>query len=259
MPSVLGSTPDGAGGGLPITHWNESNSLSNLQRCGLSYYARVKGFGGRAKALDIGGRCGCADADSAGATGGLLRGILDLYARFLDWRTDRRTHRQARRQDEPPHFQEYFDRGPESIAAVLHTFLGAGASVLFGTTGQISGAYAAIVVGISAPVLLTGLSRIQSVSDALTGDQPLALAATEPTPQPEPAREALPAPSNATSSQACTEGTPDRPQFGPMTGLRGNGRTASSDTAATTGDRSATDRPEPEEPPPWAHERGGRR
>lgn len=42
-------------------------------------------------------------------------------------------------------------------------------AVLFGTTGQISGPYAAIVVGASAPVLLTQLARIQSVSETLGG------------------------------------------------------------------------------------------
>jgi hypothetical protein len=49
--------------------------------------------------------------------------------------------------------------------------MGAGMAVLFGTTGQISGPYAAIVVGASAPVLLTQLARIQSVSETLGGGQ----------------------------------------------------------------------------------------
>lgn len=57
----------------------------------------------------------------------------------------------------------------DPVAAVVHSAMGAGAAVLFDTTGQVSGAYAAIVVGISAPVILTQLGRVQSVSDAVTG------------------------------------------------------------------------------------------
>ncbi|MFE9094328.1 hypothetical protein [Streptomyces sp. NPDC007264] len=106
-----------------------------------------------------------------GAAGGALRGLLDVYTRFLDWRSDRRAHFRLPlgQEDEPPRFQKYFDPVGDPVAAVVHSLMGAGAAVLFGTTGQITGAYAAIVVGVSAPVILTQLSRIQSVSDALTG------------------------------------------------------------------------------------------
>ncbi|MPY38163.1 hypothetical protein FNH09_45235 [Streptomyces adustus] len=131
-----------------------------------------------------------------GATGGVLRGLLDAYARFLDWQTDRRTHRQTGREGEPPRFTEYFDVGVEPFAAVLHSAMGAGAAVLFGTTGQISGAYAAIVVGISAPGLLTQLSRIQSVHDALTAGQTAASDAFEPAVQPT-TPQTLPPPASA--------------------------------------------------------------
>ncbi|MEU3499772.1 hypothetical protein ABZ726_03020 [Streptomyces hundungensis] len=72
---------------------------------------------------------------------------------------------------ELPRFQGYFDPVADPIAAVVHSALGAGAAVLFGTTGQISGAYAAFVVGISAPVILTQLGRIESVGEAVGGAQ----------------------------------------------------------------------------------------
>ncbi len=105
-----------------------------------------------------------------GAAGGALRGLLDVYTRFLDWQSDRRAHRRLPpgQDGEPPQFQQYFDPVGDPVAAVVHSGMGAGAAVLFGSTGQINGAYAAIVVGISAPVILTQLSRVQSVSDALT-------------------------------------------------------------------------------------------
>lgn len=86
-----------------------------------------------------------------GAAGGLLRGVLDLYTRFVSWQADRRVHRQLTAegtvQGVPPQFRTYFDPAVDIVAAVLHSVMGAGAAVLFGTTGQISGEYAALVVG----------------------------------------------------------------------------------------------------------------
>lgn len=109
-----------------------------------------------------------------GAAGGALRGLLDVYIRFLDWQADRRAHRRSppEQADPPPRFADHFDPVGDSVAAVVHSAMGAGAAVLFGTTGQISGAYAALVVGISAPVILTQLGRVQSVSEALPARPP---------------------------------------------------------------------------------------
>ncbi|WP_307535159.1 hypothetical protein [Streptomyces sp. V3I8] len=105
-----------------------------------------------------------------GAVGGALRGLLEAYIRFREWRADRQSHRRlpAGHDEEPPHFAQYFDSLADPVAVVVHSAMGAGAAVLFGTTGQISGAYAAIVVGLSAPVILTQLGRIQAVGDAVT-------------------------------------------------------------------------------------------
>uniref|UniRef100_A0AAU3GU73 Uncharacterized protein n=1 Tax=Streptomyces sp. NBC_01401 TaxID=2903854 RepID=A0AAU3GU73_9ACTN len=110
-----------------------------------------------------------------GAAGGLLRGVLDLYARFVSWQADRRVHRRltadGTAREAPPQFRAYFDPAVDIVAAVLHSGMGAGAAVLFGTTGQINGEYATIVVGMSAPMLLTQLSRIQTVNESLTAVQ----------------------------------------------------------------------------------------
>ncbi|MFB6876337.1 hypothetical protein [Streptomyces sp. NPDC056323] len=118
-----------------------------------------------------------------GAAGGALRGLLDAYNRFLDWQSDRRAHRQLSmgQENEPPKFQDYFDPVADPIAAVVHSAMGAGAAVLFGTTGQVSGAYAAIMVGISAPVILTQLGRVQPISDAVNGAPQSGTAAEEGT------------------------------------------------------------------------------
>ncbi|MFD3542447.1 hypothetical protein ACFWUQ_23565 [Streptomyces sp. NPDC058662] len=133
-----------------------------------------------------------------GAAGGLLRGALDLYNRFVSWQADHLLHRQSTAEETaaqglPPRFGAYFDPAVDTVAAVLHSAMGAGAAVLFGTTGQISGEYAALVVGMSAPILLTQLSRIQSVNELLTADQqPAGRTAAAPEAAPEPA--AAPAP-----------------------------------------------------------------
>lgn len=118
-----------------------------------------------------------------GAAGGLVRGALDLYSRFVAWQADRQAHRQAiTAHGEVPRFQAYFDFPVDIAAAAVHTVMGAGTAVLFGATGQISGKYAALVVGMSAPVLLTQLIRIQTVNDAVSGDRQPAASPEEAAP-----------------------------------------------------------------------------
>ncbi|MGW0871697.1 hypothetical protein ACWD3Z_14555 [Streptomyces sp. NPDC002740] len=105
-----------------------------------------------------------------GAVGGVLRGVVDLYVQFANWRSARGTHQREQLSEHVrPRLTQYFDPAVDLAAAGVHSVMGAGMAVLFGTTGQISGPYAAIVVGASAPVLLTQLARIQSVSAALGG------------------------------------------------------------------------------------------
>lgn len=136
-----------------------------------------------------------------GGAGGALRGLLDVYVRFLNFQSDRRAHLGLPRgqEGELPRFKEYFDPFCDSVAAVVHSVMGAAIAVLLGTTGQISGAYAAIVVGISAPVILTQLSRVQSVNEALTGGAQAQTGAEQSTPEPalrpeSPAPTVLPGP-----------------------------------------------------------------
>ncbi|MBG0852549.1 hypothetical protein I2W78_12045 [Streptomyces spinoverrucosus] len=136
-----------------------------------------------------------------GAVGGATRGALDLYIQFLNWRSARSRHRQpgqgqslergepqAVGQEPPvaPRFLDYFDPAVDLTAAVVHSAMGAAVAVLFGVTGQISGPYAAIVVGISAPVILTQLARIQSVSEAVGQGAGAAESATQPVPPVSP-------------------------------------------------------------------------
>ncbi|MFL9654124.1 hypothetical protein ACJ7VE_10450 [Streptomyces sp. PB17] len=151
-----------------------------------------------------------------GAAGGALRGLLDVYSRFLDWQADRRANRQlpTGQESEAPRFQEYFDPVADPIAAVVHSAMGAGAAVLLGTTGQVSGAYAAVVVGISAPVILTQLGRVQSVGDAVGGAPQTGTAAEEVTtagsPRAAPPTE-RPAPDDTGSLPSVTQPSVTQP------------------------------------------------
>ncbi|MFF2364269.1 hypothetical protein ACFVU0_16375 [Streptomyces sp. NPDC058122] len=106
-----------------------------------------------------------------GAAGGSLRGLIDAYNQTMEWQSARREARStpAPEEEGPPRFKDYFDLFPDTIAAVFHTALGAGAALLFGTSGQIVGTFAAIAVGVSAPALLTQLGQLQHVNEAVTG------------------------------------------------------------------------------------------
>ncbi len=109
-----------------------------------------------------------------GAAGGSLRGLVDAYNQVVAWQAARREHlRTPASTSRPvPRLAQYVDPVPDSVAAAFHMALGAAASAMFGLSGQITGAYAAIAVGMSAPALLTQLGRVQSVSEAITGTSP---------------------------------------------------------------------------------------
>ncbi|MHA5053355.1 hypothetical protein, partial [Streptomyces sp. SD15] len=129
-----------------------------------------------------------------GAAGGSLRGLVDAYNQTMEWQTARREHRRtdpATDTPGPPRLREFFDPAPDLVAAVFHTVLGAAGAALFGMSGQISGSYAAIAVGISAPAILTQLGRVQTVSEAVTGVSPGAgSSSVDPAAsQPQPATE----------------------------------------------------------------------
>lgn len=106
-----------------------------------------------------------------GAAGGSLRGLVDAYNQVVAWQAARRDHRRrpAVRGSEVPRLTEYVDPVPDSVATAFHMALGAAGAAMFGLSGQITGAYAAIAVGISAPALLTQIGRVQSVSETLAG------------------------------------------------------------------------------------------
>jgi hypothetical protein len=104
-----------------------------------------------------------------GAAGGSFRGLIDLYNQITRWHTARRAHRLARARTPAPRLTDYVDVVADTVAGAFHIALGAGMGLLLGTTGQVTGAYGAIIVGASAPVLLTQLGQLKVIKDAVTG------------------------------------------------------------------------------------------
>ena len=105
-----------------------------------------------------------------GALGGAVVEILTIFRGIAIWQDKRRnedgTVRLIRAR-----LSEYVDMLPHVFLLPLRAGLGAGAAVLFGTTGQVTGPYGAFAVGCAAPILLAQLGNIPQVSNAVGGAQ----------------------------------------------------------------------------------------
>lgn len=102
-----------------------------------------------------------------GAGGGGLFECLAIFNRCREWQVARRTPI-GRVKANPPKLEVYLDVRAHLLIAFFRMALGAGVATLFGTSGQISGSYAAIVFGLSAPALLANLGNIPQVADAIS-------------------------------------------------------------------------------------------
>ncbi len=111
-----------------------------------------------------------------GAIGGGVIEALGFYGRVSAWQSDR--HR-ARAANEPqlPLFRQYIDTTADTVAVVTKILLGACAGWLFHS--EVTGMYAAVAVGASAPVLLGRLGAAQSVREAIQGGESRPEAADE--------------------------------------------------------------------------------
>jgi hypothetical protein len=110
-----------------------------------------------------------------GAAGGSLRGVIDLYSQFMQWHGARRAYqvqRSSGRRPKVPRFRDHMDVVPEVVASLVHITLGALAGGILGGTGQVAGAYAAVLVGASAPALLMQLGQVKSINEAVGGRSP---------------------------------------------------------------------------------------
>ncbi|MFJ2769642.1 hypothetical protein [Streptomyces sp. NPDC087300] len=110
-----------------------------------------------------------------------------------EWLVRRREFRLAEQPgaEGPPAFGTFYDVAGESIAAVVHTVLGAGVAVLMASWGQVSGGFATFAVGASAPLILVQLKHSR-LAEVLIGDSEAAQPAQSP-----------------------VTGSPDEPQVGP--------------------------------------------
>jgi hypothetical protein len=106
-----------------------------------------------------------------GAGGGAVAEVLEVFRCITAWRSDRRTPTGLLKSD-PPGMRKYIDLPVLAILLPFRAILGAGAAMIFGLTGQISGAYAAIAFGFAAPVVLAQLGSVPAVAHAVAGDVP---------------------------------------------------------------------------------------
>jgi hypothetical protein len=109
------------------------------------------------------------DWASTAAYGALGGGVIEavvFYGRLSAWQSAR--HRALDRNSRHlPRIRKYIDPFSDTLAALTRLGLGAIAGALF--HGQVTGAYAAIAVGASAPALLLQFGAARSVQDAIQG------------------------------------------------------------------------------------------
>ncbi len=106
-----------------------------------------------------------------GAGGGALVEALTLFKWISVWQNARR-RTTGELEETPPSWRRYVDVAAHAWLLVIRMPLGAGAALLFGATGQISGAYAAVAFGFAAPAVLAQLGAFPQVADAVKTDKP---------------------------------------------------------------------------------------
>lgn len=109
---------------------------------------------------------GLADSRRLRGHGGAIVEAVVFYGRISTWQAMR--HRVlAKGKGRLPPLRRYIDLPSDLLAAVTRLLLGAGAGWLFHS--QITGVYAAVAVGASAPALLRQLGAAKSVRGAVEG------------------------------------------------------------------------------------------
>ncbi|MDT0545999.1 MULTISPECIES: hypothetical protein [unclassified Streptomyces] len=112
------------------------------------------------------------EATACGAGGGLIAEAVVTFGRLRDWQQARHTARVAG--VTLPGIDAFVDPLADSLAALFRVVLGGAAGLLLHT--EVTGMYAAVMVGASAPALLAQLGRATTTADALRdrpgGDEP---------------------------------------------------------------------------------------
>ncbi|WP_406141666.1 hypothetical protein [Streptomyces sp. NBC_01089] len=109
-----------------------------------------------------------AEATAYGAGGGLIVEAVVTYGRLRTWQQARHAARVAG--DQLPRIGKFVDPSADSLAALFRVMLGAAAGWML--HAEITGVYAAVTVGASAPALLAQLGRGTTPTDALRGEPP---------------------------------------------------------------------------------------
>ncbi|MEU6844826.1 hypothetical protein ABZ930_23425 [Streptomyces sp. NPDC046716] len=120
------------------------------------------------------------EAVAFGAGGGLIAEAVVTYGRMNAWQQARHAARAA--EAALPPLDKFIDPFADSLAALMRVTLGGAAGWLLHT--EVTGIYAAVTVGASAPALLAQIGRATTPSEALRGPreamlEPLASADSE--------------------------------------------------------------------------------
>lgn len=123
-----------------------------------------------------------------GAVGGSITEAVDMWGRLRAWQQARRVARASKRQ--PPALNRFIDPAPDLAVAFTRALLGGAAGWLL--HDEITGMYAALAVGASAPALLAGLGRAVTPTETMLGWPPSDPGSSqgpavlrEPDPQPQ--------------------------------------------------------------------------
>jgi hypothetical protein len=112
-----------------------------------------------------------------GALGGLVTEALFFWQQLRAWQQAR--HQAAPRKKPRPAFASFIDPLPDALVAITRAVLGCAAGLLL--RPEVSGTYAALVVGASAPALLASLGKattLRGVFKAAEASDPASLTAT---------------------------------------------------------------------------------
>jgi hypothetical protein len=102
-----------------------------------------------------------------GAAGGLITEAIVMLGWLEAWRQARRSA--ITREKRLPAITRFIDPGPDLLVGLTRAVLGAVAGWLL--RGQITGVYAALTVGASAPAVLATLGKAVTPAGALAGSQ----------------------------------------------------------------------------------------
>jgi hypothetical protein len=101
-----------------------------------------------------------------GVLGGVLVEVLEIFRWTAVWQEARRT-RGGPLKRILPKWRSYVDLPAHAFMLPARAALGAAASTLFGTTGQVTGAYGAVAFGCAAPLLLAQLGLFPQIAKAV--------------------------------------------------------------------------------------------